>query len=313
MISDKTIIFAGSSSFSLEPLKSIVELGFQSVKVLTQPSKKKGRGLKNLPNPVMTLAKKLDLETFSFESFDRTMVKEKLNASSSDILLTASYGKLIPDWFLDFFTLDTLNIHPSLLPSWRGASPIQSAILNGDKITGISIMRMTPNLDAGPVFLSEIVEIKKNDTSSSLTSKLSRIAANTIKKSLEQILSGEIQALEQDHNEATFSKKISKDEGRIDWSQTAESIDRMVRAYNPWPVAFTYLEEKYLRIWDSSLSSDHKDYKKPGEVIEQTDSGILVSTGKGNLLIKEIQLAGKKTMSANHFSKGMDLKNKSFN
>jgi len=313
MISDKTILFAGSSSFSLEPLKAIVELGFQSVKVLTQPSKKKGRGLKKLPNPVMKLANKLNLETFSFEDFDQAEVKEKLSAISPDILLTASYGKLLPDWFLDFFTLDVLNIHPSLLPTWRGASPIQSAILNGDKMTGVSIMRITPALDEGPVFLSETLQIELSDTSSSLSSKLSGIAANLLKKSLAQILSGEIKAKEQDHKEATFSNKISKDDGRVDWSQTAESIDRMVRAYNPWPVAYTYLEEKYLRIWDASLSSDQKDYKKTGEILEETDLGILVSTGKGSLLIKEIQLAGKRAMSANDFSKGIDLKNRSFN
>ena len=312
MISDKTIIFAGSSLFSLPVLKATVDLGFQSTIVLTQPPKKQGRGLKKTPNPIMGLAEKLDLETITIENFDDEQTKKIFSSLSPDVFLSAAYGKLIPNWFFELFSSEVLNVHPSLLPVWRGASPIQSAILNGDKVTGISIMRMTTQIDEGPVFLSEKIKIDKNDTSTSLSQKLSGLAGKIIKKSLEQILAGEIQAQEQDHNKATFSKKIQKSDGRVSWEDTAESIDRKVKAYNPWPIAFTHLGEQYLRIWDTDLSSDTNNYKKPGSVIEHNEHGVLVSTGDGNLLVKKIQPAGKESMDASDFARGINLKDKIF-
>jgi len=312
MISDKTIIFAGSSLFSLPVLKATVDLGFQSTIVLTQPPKKQGRGLKKTPNPIMGLAEKLDLETITIENFDDEQTKKIFSSLSPDVFLSAAYGKLIPNWFFELFSSEVLNVHPSLLPAWRGASPIQSAILNGDKVTGISIMRMTTQIDEGPVFLSEKIKIDKNDTSTSLSQKLSGLAGKIIKKSLEQILAGEIQAQEQDHNKATFSKKIQKSDGRVAWEDTAESIDRKVKAYNPWPIAFTHLGEQYLRIWDTDLSSDTNNYNKPGSVIEHNEHGVLVSTGDGNLLVKKIQPAGKESMDASDFARGINLKDKIF-
>ncbi len=306
MISDKTIVFAGSSSFSLPVLKAIVDLGFQSTIVLTQPPKKQGRGLKKIPNPIMLLAEKLELETITIENFDDEQTKKIFTSLSPDVFLTAAYGKLIPSWFFELFSSEVLNVHPSLLPAWRGSSPIQTAILNGDKYTGISIMRMTAEIDKGPVFLSQKIDIDKNDTSISLSQKLSSLAGEIIKKSLEQILSGKIQAHEQDHCHATFSKKYKNLMGRVVWEDTAESIDRKVKAYNPWPIAFTYLGEKYLRIWDTDLSSDINNYNKPGSVIEHNEDGVLVSTGEGNLLIKEIQLAGKESMDASAFARGIN-------
>jgi len=312
MISDKTIVFAGSSAFSLPILKATVDLGFQSTIVLTQPPKKQGRGLEKRPNPTMELAEKLDLETITIESFDDEQTKKIFSSLSPDVFLSAAYGKIIPNWFFELFSAEVLNVHPSLLPAWRGASPIQSAILNGDKVTGISIMRMTTLIDEGPVFLSEKINIDKNDTSTSLSEKLSNLGGKIIKKSLEQILSGEIQAQEQDHGHATFSKKIQKSDGRVAWEDTAESIDRKVKAYNPWPIAFTHLGEQYLRIWDTELSSDISNYNKPGSVIEHNEDGVLVSTGGGNLLIKKIQLAGKESMDASAFARGINLKDKIF-
>lgn len=312
MISDKTIVFAGSSLFSLPILKATVDLGFQSTIVLTQPPKKQGRGLEKRSNPTMELAEKLGLETITIENFDDEQTKKIFSSLSPDVFLSAAYGKLIPNWFFELFSSELLNVHPSLLPAWRGASPIQSAILNGDKVTGVSIMRMTTQIDEGPVFLSEKINIDKTDTTTSLSEKLSNLAGKIIKKSLEKILSGEIQAQEQDHDNATFSKKIQKSDGRVAWEDTAESINRKVKAYNPWPIAFTHLGEQYLRIWDTDLSSDINNYRKPGSVIEHNKDGVLVSTGDGNLLIKKIQPAGKESMDASAFARGVNLKDKIF-
>ena len=312
MISDKTIVFAGSSLFSVPILKAVVDLGFQSTIVLTQPPKKQGRGLQKKSNPTMELAEELDLQTITIENFDDEKAKKIFSSISPDVFLSAAYGKLIPNWFFELFSSEVLNVHPSLLPAWRGASPIQSAILNGDKATGISIMRMTKQIDEGPVFLSEKINIDRKDTFISLSEKLSKLAGRIIEKSLEQILSGEIKAQEQDHDNATFSKKIQKSDGRVAWENTAESIDRKVKAYNPWPMAFTHLGEQYLRIWDTDLSSDNSNYNKPGSVIEHNQDGVLVSTGEGNLLIKKIQPAGKESMDASAFARGINLKDKIF-
>tara|TARA_A100001037_G_scaffold279884_1_gene282151 strand:- start:113 stop:1054 length:942 start_codon:yes stop_codon:yes gene_type:complete len=312
MISDKTIVFAGSSLFSVPILKAVVDLGFQSTIVLTQPPKKQGRGLQKKSNPTMELAEELDLQTITIENFDDEKAKKIFSSISPDVFLSAAYGKLIPNWFFELFSCEVLNVHPSLLPAWRGASPIQSAILNGDKATGISIMRMTKQIDEGPVFLSEKINIDRKDTFISLSEKLSKLAGRIIEKSLEQILSGEIKAQEQDHDNATFSKKIQKSDGRVAWENTAESIDRKVKAYNPWPMAFTHLGEQYLRIWDTDLSSDNNNYNKPGSVIEHNQDGVLVSTGEGNLLIKKIQPAGKESMDASAFARGINLKDKIF-
>ncbi len=312
MISDKTIVFAGSSSFSLPILRAIADLGFQSITVLTQPAKRQGRGLKKIPNPTMTLAEKLNLQTVTIKSFDDVEAKKIFSSLSPDVFLSAAYGKLIPNWFLELFGLDVLNVHPSLLPAWRGASPIQSAILSGDKVTGVSIMRMTKDIDPGPIFLSEKINIDKNDTTKSLSEKLSLLSGKIIKKSLGQILSGKIQAQEQDHQKATFSTKIQKSDGRIAWEDSAESIDRKVKAYNPWPIAFTHLGEEYLRIWDTDLSSDISIHDTPGAVVGQNKKGVLVSTGSGTLLIKKIQLARKHSRDASAVERGINLKGKRF-
>ncbi|SVC52003.1 uncharacterized protein METZ01_LOCUS304857 [marine metagenome] len=208
------------------------------------------------------------------------------------------------------FSHDVLNIHPSLLPLWRGASPIQSAILNGDKTTGVSIMRMTTSLDDGPVFLSKMLHIDNRDNSKTLTEKLSILSANILRTSLGKILEGKLKANDQNHNEATVSEKITKQDGKISWQKEAKFIDQQIRAYNPWPVAFTHIDGRYLRVWEAEVSADKTTYNKSGIVMHCDDKGMVVSTGNGNLLIKTIQLEGKKTISGGDFGKGFSVLNK---
>ena len=306
-------MFAGSSQFSIRPLEAIMELGFKSVSVLTQPKKKQGRGLEQKANPLMELALDMGLEVFSYASLKEQNVEADIMSLSPNVLLTVSYGQIIPKEVLNLFSHDTLNIHPSLLPLWRGASPIQSAILNGDKTTGVSIMRMTTSLDEGPVFLSKKLHIDNKDNSKTLAEKLSTLAATMLTTSLGKILEGKLQANNQNHNKATISEKIIKQDGKISWQKEAKNIDQQIRAYNPWPVAFTYIDGRYLRVWEAEVSTDKKTYNEPGVVIRCDDKGMVVSTGEGNLLIKTIQLEGKKTISGGDFGKGFSVLNKALN
>jgi len=313
MISQQNIIFAGSSLFSLRPLEAIMELGFKSVSVLTQPKKKQGRGLEHKVNPLMGTALDMGLEVFSYGSLKERGVEQDIIELTPNVLLTVSYGQTIPKKILNLFSHDVLNIHPSLLPLWRGASPIQSAILNGDKTTGVSIMRMTPALDEGPVFISKRLQIDKRDNSKNLTEKLSLLAANILTTSLGKILEGTLKAKDQNHDKATISMKITKQDGKISWQKRAKIIDQQIRAYNPWPVAFTYIDGRYVRIWEAEVSTETNTHNKPGVVLDCDDRGIVVSTGKGNLLIKTIQLEGKKAISGGDFGKGFNILNKTLN
>ena len=310
MMSQQNIIFAGSSLFSLHPLEAILELGFKSVSVLTQPKKQQGRGLGHKANPLMGTALNMGLEVLSYESLKEQSVEQDIVGLSPNVLLTASYGQTIPKKILSLFSHDVLNVHPSLLPLWRGASPIQSAILNGDKTTGVSIMRMTPFLDEGPVFLSKMLHIGNRDNSKTLAEKLSMLAANILRTSLEKILEGKLKANNQNHNKATISEKITKQDGKISWQKGAKIIDQQIRAYNPWPIAFTHIDGRYLRVWEAEVSTDKTTYNEPGVVMHCDDNGIVVSTGNGNLLIKTIQLEGKKTISGGDFGKGFSVLNK---
>ena len=303
-------MFAGSSLFSLHSLEAIMGLGFKSVSVLTQPKKKQGRGLAKKTNPLMGLALDKGLKVFSYESLKEQDVELDILSLSPNVLLTVSYGQIIPKEILNLFSHDVLNIHPSLLPLWRGPSPIQSAILNGDKTTGISIMRMTPTLDEGPIFLSKTLPIDSRDNSKTLAEKLSILAANILRTSFRTILEGKLKANDQNHNEATVSKKITKQDGKISWQKGAKSIDQQIRAYNPWPIAFTHIDGRYLRVWEAEVSTDKTTYNEPGLVMRCDDSGVLVSTGNGNLLIKTIQLEGKKAISGVDFGKGFSVLNK---
>ena len=310
MMSQQNILFAGSSLFSLHPLEAVMGLGFKSVSVLTQPKKKQGRGLEQKVNPLMGLALDMGLEVLSYESLKKQNIEQDIVSLSPNVLLTVSYGQIIPKEVLNLFSHDTLNIHPSLLPLWRGASPIQSAILNGDKTTGVSIMKMTPSLDEGPVFLSKRLDIDNKDNSKTLTEKLSILAATILTTSLGKILEGKLKANDQNHNEATVSEKIKKQDGKISWQKGAKTIDQQIRAYNPWPVAFTQIDGRYLRIWEAEVSIDKKTYNEPGVVTHCDENGMLVSTGEGNLLIKTVQLEGKKTIGAGDFGKGFSVLNK---
>jgi methionyl-tRNA formyltransferase len=227
---------------------------------------------------------------------------ELLRTVQAPLMIVAAYGLILPQAVLDAFPLGCINIHASLLPRWRGAAPIQRAILAGDAETGICIMRMDAGLDTGPVYLSESIPIASDDTAGTLHDKLAALGGRCIVRALPAIASGTLEARPQPSEGVTYARKIEKSEASIDWSCSAYEIDAKVRAFDPFPVASTTLRGEALRIWRVRATLSHGD--RPGQVVDTGGSGILVTCGSGSLLITELQRAGGKRLTAADFLRG---------
>ena len=300
------IIFAATPSFSVQTLIALTKLDHKIVAVLTQPDRQSGRGLKKTENPIKSMAQKLGLLVLEYESLTNSEAYKTIKELSPDLLLTMAYGEHIPNKILKVTYCDSINIHPSLLPRWRGASPIQSAILNGDKKTGICISRMVNELDAGPIFLSHETQIAPHETTAALSKRLAELSATLIQNNLDDILSKKISPTEQVHKNAVYAPKIKKTDAVITWSAPAVKLLRQIKAFNPWPVSYSLLKGKHFRIWDAELNN-HDDLRHPpGEIVEIRDKYILVSTGEKMLALTQVQLEGRKKTTAVEFARGYD-------
>ena len=298
------IIFAAASSFSEQTLLALAQLDHKIVAVLTQPDRRSGRGLKRTKNPIKTFAQNLDLPVLEYESLHDSGAYRTIKKLTPDLLLTMAYGQLVPNEILQIPKCDSINIHPSLLPRWRGASPIQSAILNGDKKTGVCLTRMVNELDSGPIFVSHEINIASDETSGLLSNKLAELSATLIENSLDQILDKKISPIEQVHENAIYAPKIKKTDAMIIWSLSAIRLLRQIKAYNPWPVSYSLFKGKHFRIWDAELKKRDNGNHSPGKIVEIRDKDILVSTGQQMLALTHVQLEGKKKTTAAEFARG---------
>lgn len=286
-------------------------MGFRAVQVLTRPPKKQGRGRKQKHNPLALFANSNKLLTHMPEDPNEDSFVAAISQLKADILITSAYGKIISNDLLRQFSLGNINIHPSLLPRWRGPSPIQSTILGGDEKTGVTLMKMVTELDAGPVYVQEAIEV--NDENAELLSeKLTLLASEMIESFLPLFLNKRVETTEQDEGLVTHSQIIKKEDARISWTEDANLINRKIRAYNPWPVAHSYIDNKYIRIWSSKPSDQEPTDHKPGEIIKISKEGIFVKCRESSLLISEVQPEGKQKMLAPDFARGFNLKGKSF-
>jgi methionyl-tRNA formyltransferase len=292
------IIFAGTPEFSVPPLKRLIESGHQVVAVYTQPDRPSGRGRKLTPSPVKQTALEHGLPVFQPDTLRGREAAEELRSLEADLMVVVAYGLLLPQAVLDAPRLRCVNVHASLLPRWRGAAPIQRAILAGDQETGITIMAMEAGLDTGPMYLTRYVSISPRETGGSLHDKLAVLGAEALMDALHGIADGSLIPAPQDSDKATYAKKLTKEEAVIDWRQAAVEIDRMVRAFDPWPVAQTRLGETTLRVWGSELPDIDPGEAPPGTVIDTGRSGIDVATGEGVLRITRLQPPGKRAMTA---------------
>ena len=308
---NKSIVYAGSDIFSIPPLQRLLELKYKKITVLTKPPKRQGRGMKVKNNPLAQFSSEQNIETVMPEDPNDRALLDKLKEIGPEALITSAYGKLVSKALLDIFSLGNVNIHPSLLPRWRGPSPIESAILEGDKETGVTLMRMTEELDAGPVYEQQSINMNGENTKT-LSDKLTLLAGDMIESFLPSFFEGDIKAKQQDERLVTESKIIKKEDARVDWNETSEVIDSKIKAYYPWPVAHTYLDDKYLRIFDSEAIIEDEDGSYPGEIVDVNNEGVIVKCKGGKIILKGIQPEGKKEMLAADFARGNRLEGRRF-
>jgi methionyl-tRNA formyltransferase len=290
------LIFAGTPAFAAAALDALAEAGHDIALVLTQPDRPAGRGMKLTPSAVKQAAQARGLPVFQPTSLKPAEAQAALRAVAAEVMVVAAYGLILPQAVLDIPRRGCLNIHASLLPRWRGAAPIQRAILAGDEVTGITIMQMDAGLDTGAMLLKAAVPIHDEDTAGSLHDTLARVGAASIVEALARL--DEITPQAQDEALATYAAKLTKEEARLNWSQPAMELARAVRAYNPVPGAHTLLDGQMVKIWQATSLASNTSGGSPGEVLATGERGIVVACGEGTLNIAELQLAGGKRMTA---------------
>ncbi|MGD9172029.1 MAG: methionyl-tRNA formyltransferase [Candidatus Thiodiazotropha sp.] len=294
------IVFAGTPEFAATALQALLTTRHRLVAVYTQPDRPAGRGRKVQISPVKELALEKGLEVRQPDSLKDESVQQAMADLNVDLMVVVAYGLLLPQAVLDIPRLGCINIHASLLPRWRGAAPIQRALLAGDKESGVTIMQMEAGLDSGPVLYTLKTPIRDDDTGGSLHDRLAELGAQALLSSLSGLVDGRLQAEVQDEQLANYASKLEKQEGLIDWSRPAEEIDRKVRAFNPWPVAQCRYDDKVMRIWQTQPLKEGCE-AIPGEVLRCGKAGIDVATGDGVLRIIQLQMPGKRAMSAADF------------
>ena len=293
------LIFAGTPPFAAAALAALHNAGHTIALVLTQPDRPAGRGMKLTPSAVKQTAADLALEVAQPPSLKTAETHAMLRAVNVDVMIVAAYGLILPQAVLEIPRHGCLNIHASLLPRWRGAAPIQRAILAGDAETGISIMQMDAGLDTGGVLLKYALPITQHDTAGSLHDKLAALGATGIVEALARLDS--LRPVPQPNAQATYAAKISSDEARLDWQQDATTLARQIRAYNPVPGAFTTLNGEILKIWRAEVCEATGN---PGERVQADRGGLRVACGSGGLHLLELQAAGKKRLDAAAFIAG---------
>jgi methionyl-tRNA formyltransferase len=297
------LIFAGTPEFAAAALDALLLAGHDIALVLTQPDRPAGRGMKLTASPVKQLALARGLPVSQPLSLKQPEAQAELAAVGAEAMIVAAYGLILPQAVLDAFPRGCLNIHASLLPRWRGAAPIQRAILAGDAQTGVTIMQMDRGLDTGAMLLEAAVDIAPDDTAQTLHDKLAALGAQLIVDALAEI--DRLKPVAQDDAAATYAAKLTKQEALVEWSKSATEIERAVRAYNPFPVAQTTLGGESLRLWRARAAAGKG---APGEVLEAAPEGILVACGEGALRLEEVQKAGGKRLAAAQFLAGNPLR-----
>ncbi|GAA0415285.1 methionyl-tRNA formyltransferase [Cocleimonas flava] len=300
------IVYAGTPDFAVPALQSLINSGHKVVAVYTQPDRPAGRGRKVQFGPVKQVAVDAGIPVEQPLSLKDEDAQQILSAYDADVMIVAAYGLILPQAVLDMPRYGCLNIHGSLLPRWRGAAPIHRAIETGDTETGVTIMQMALGLDTGDMLLKRTCPITAEDTSQTIHDRLSSDGAEALLEVLDLIEKDELEPVIQDDALTTYAEKLNKAEAEIDWSQSAKDIDLKIRAFNPWPVAFTLLNGKPLRIYMSKVVDENSD-QKPGTVISESSEGIVIATGAGVLSFSRLQLPGKKAMDVKDFINGQSL------
>ena len=304
------VVFAGTPAFSIPSLNALIGMDLKPMAVITQPDRRSGRGKVLTKSPIKKFAENHAIPVWQPITMSDSGILEKIRSIEPDLLVVAAYGMLLPRVILDIPKYGCLNVHASLLPKWRGASPIQSAILYGDTYTGVSLMKMEEGLDSGPVFSQHQLKIKPCETADELDNRLAELGAYALNEDLLSILNGNLSLDDQDTKCISVAKKIKKSDARIDWKHSSDYIARHIRAYNSYPGAHFCLDDEFIKCWLAE-SLDHNS-QVPGKVTNVTKSGIEVACGQGTLRIKIVQRPGKNKVSAIEFSRQVDIENLQF-
>ena len=300
------IVFMGTPEFAVPALKALIEHSHEVVAVITQPDRPKGRGKKIIPSPVKRVAMAYGLEVLQPEKASAPQFCEIIRGRQPDLLVVVAFGQIIKKDLLDIPCWGVLNIHASLLPKYRGAAPIQWAILNNEAKTGLTAMRMDEGLDSGPILLQQEVSVLLDETAGQLHDRLSALAGNFIIRTLEGLAVNRLRETPQEQTEATYAPKIDRGMSLITWEKPAEIISARIRALDPWPGAFTKLRGKDIKLFSSRVLN--KDLiGKPGRVAGHEEGGLEVETGKGIIQIRELQVSGKKRLPFKDFLRGFPL------
>jgi len=297
------IVFIGTGEIGVPTLQALLNSEHEVAGVVTQPDKPVGREQRVEPPPIKKEIAKTRIPILQPTRIKDPQAIEEIRRLTSDVIVVAAYGQILPREVLEIPRLACLNLHASLLPRWRGAAPIQAAIAEGDSETGITVMYMAEGLDTGDILLQRTIEIRPNDTGGSLHDRLAQIAPETLLESLRLIVAGNAPRIPQDNALATYAPKLKREHGQIDWSESAEAIERKIRAYNPWPGAFMKIDNQNLKVFSAAVVDLNG---QPGQILS-SNKDLIVGTGKDALSLTEVQLEGKRRMSATEFVRGHHL------
>ncbi len=292
----------GTGDFAVQPLASLIAGDHEVAGVVSQPDRPRGRGLHPEPTPVKIIAEEANIPVWQPESLKESAARDRMLAWNPDIIVVAAYGKILPDWVIKDPPLGAINIHGSLLPAYRGAAPIQRAIMNGDTKTGITILRVAPEVDTGDVLLTAETDIEADETAGELFARLSAIGAGLISEAVDMIESGRAEWRVQPE-EATYAPKIDKAEARLDWTRDSVALKNLARGLNPNPGAYFIKRGERVKLWRAAALPEN-ERRRPGEIIELMPAGPAVACGEGALLLTELQPAGKSMMTGAEFVRG---------
>jgi methionyl-tRNA formyltransferase len=302
------VVFLGTPEFAVPSLAALVRR-FDVALVLTQPDRPKGRGRKLAEPPVKELARSFGLPVLQPERLDEGEVRPHFERAGAEAAVVGAYGLKIPDWLLAFHPRGAVNVHGSLLPAWRGAAPVNRAIINGDAETGVTTMLLAAKMDAGPTLMQRRTPIGPEETAGELAARLAELGAGLLVVTLDGLVSGIVRPQAQDEALATLAPKLAKEDGRIDWSLPARRIVDLVRGVNPWPGAYTQFDGRPLKVWKAAVAQRPAAVAAPGTVLAASlDEGLLVACGRGEAVaLLNVQTEGKKPLPAPEFLRGHGL------